>query len=123
MKRPSALMIARLRAADREAAPAPWKTVRNNHAQIWPGEGGSSRIVWSVPLSVDVLYVPPFRGKEQSNVDALVAVEARNALPLFLAERDELLALLGKAIAFISRATHGAPLAGEIAAALEERGE
>jgi hypothetical protein len=88
---PSRALLGELRKLEQTASPAPWKTVKDNGAQIGQGEEWNSRVVWSGPLHLDVAYLPAlFQGREQSNADARTAVAARNALPMLLDECDEL---------------------------------
>jgi len=117
----SQALLSELRNLEQTLSPAPWKTVRNNGAQIGRGEEWNSRVIWCGPLHLDLAYLPAFQGREQSNADALTAVAARNALPMLLDEHAELLALLRKAAAFIARAPNSEALTEELTRAIEER--
>ena len=117
---PSRALLAELRNLEQTASPAPWKTVRNNGAQIGQGEEWNARIIWSGPLHLDVAYLPAFQGREQSNADALTAVAARNALPILLDECDDLYALVREVAEVITESSNSA-LAARLAAAIAKR--
>jgi len=59
----AAALLAELRKLEQSGSPAPWKTVRNNGAQIGQGEEWNSRIIWSGPLHMDLAYLPGVPGQ------------------------------------------------------------
>lgn len=88
-QRTGAAYWAELARLEKAASPAPWVTVRNNHADLLAlerldGLVSSGRVVWSKADGWDTAYIPA-GGPDDGNADAALIVAARNALPHLLA--------------------------------------